>query len=241
MISSYLPASYKETPIYERSCFSTFMMGRVLELSTLLCKAVFEMYDVNRVLLPPSTITKVAKRQVAHVVSSLLPDEGVNRQTHKGHSRRSSELASLDGSPFSRLDPGTTPDTSLLETPTSLGSVLGFETKRYRPVPPLPVASNLYNTEFPVSHKHANPTSSTCTRRPGGSPACGNSGEFPLQKSRRSCPKSAPLWQSAPPPPSAACRIPCAGIATCSAREPERPNRTRAIRARGSHSPSAPL
>lgn len=51
MISSYLPASYKETPIYERSCFSTFMMGRVLELSTLLCKAVFEMYDVNRVLL----------------------------------------------------------------------------------------------------------------------------------------------------------------------------------------------
>lgn len=193
MISSYLPASYKETPIYERSCFSTFMMGRVLELSTLLCKAVFEMYDVNRVLLPPSTITKVAKRQVAHVVSSLLPDEGVNRQTHKGHSRRSSELASLDGSPFSRLDPGTTPDTSLLETPTSLGSVLGFETKRYRPVPPLPVASNLYNTEFPVSHKHANPTSSTCTRRPGGSPACGNSGEFPLQKSRQSCPKSAPL------------------------------------------------
>ena len=219
----------------------TFVMNRVLELSTLLCKAVFEIYDVNRVLLPSSTISRVVKKQVAHVVSSLLPDEGTTRQTHKGHSRRSSELTSLDGSPYNRFDQGTTPDTSLLETPTSLGSVLGFETKRYRPVPPLPVTSNLYNTECSVSHKHINSTSLTCTLRPGDSPTSGNNGAFPLQKSRRSCPKSALLWQSSPPPPSATCRILCVGIATYSAREQARPNRTHAIRERCSRFPSVPL
>ena len=121
-----------------------------MELSTLLCKAVFEMYDANRVLLPTSTITKVVRKQVQHVVSSLLPNETGNRQLRKTNSKRSSEVVSHDGSPFSRIDQGNTPNTSLLETPTSLGAVLGYENKRYRPMPPLPVASAMYTNEYPV-------------------------------------------------------------------------------------------
>ena len=122
----------------------------VLELSTLLCKAVLEMYDANRVLLPTSTITKVARKQVQHVVSSLVPNEGSNRQLRKTNSKRSSEVVSHDGSPFSRIDQGNTPNPSLLETPTSLGAVLGYENKRYRPMPPLPVASTMYTNEYSV-------------------------------------------------------------------------------------------
>lgn len=110
---------------------------RVFDLSNQLCKAVFEVvYEVNRVVLPLSVIRKEVQKQVSHVVRSLLPlemGERKGKQLKRGIS--GSEVSFLEGSPYSRNDTIAS-DTSVLGTPSSLGAVLGSESKRSRLVLP---------------------------------------------------------------------------------------------------------
>lgn len=93
-------------------------------------------YEVNRVVLPLSVIRKEVQKQVSHVVRSLLPLEMGER---KGKTLKrgisGSEVSFLDGSPYSRNDTIAS-DTSVLGTPSSLGAVLGSESKRSRLVLP---------------------------------------------------------------------------------------------------------
>lgn len=114
---------------------------RIIDLSTQLCKAVLEtFYDIQKVVLPSATISKEVKKQVRHVVNSLILPDSTDHPVLSRRSSRLSELSSLmDASPFSVRDQGTTPDTSLLGTPSSLSTILGHDSKRFRPVPPLPM------------------------------------------------------------------------------------------------------
>ena len=114
-------------------------MNRIIDLSTQLCKAVLEtFYDIQKVVLPSTTISKEVKKQVRHVVNSLIPPESTDRPS-LSRSSRLSEFSLVDGSPFSVRDQGTTPDTSLLGTPSSLSTFLGHDSKRFRTIPPLPM------------------------------------------------------------------------------------------------------
>lgn len=50
--------------------------NRIVDLSTQLCKAVLEtFYDIQKVVLPSATISKEVKKQVRHVVNSLIPPD----------------------------------------------------------------------------------------------------------------------------------------------------------------------
>ena len=114
--------------------------NRIVDLSTQLCKAVLEtFYDIQKVVLPSATISKEVKKQVRHVVNSLIPPASTDRPNLSRRSSRLSEFSLVDGSPYSIRDQGTTPDTSLLGTPSSLSTFLGHDSKRFRPIPPLPM------------------------------------------------------------------------------------------------------
>lgn len=90
------------------------------------------MYEVNRVVLPLSVIRKEVQKQVLHVVRSLLPFEmGEKKGKQLKRMLSGSEVSFVEGSPYSRNDTIAS-DTSVLGTPSSLGAVLGSDSKRSR-------------------------------------------------------------------------------------------------------------
>lgn len=89
-------------------------------------------YEVNRVVLPLSVIRKEVQKQVLHVVRSLLPFEmGEKKGKQLKRMLSGSEVSFVEGSPYSRNDTIAS-DTSVLGTPSSLGAVLGSDSKRSR-------------------------------------------------------------------------------------------------------------
>lgn len=119
-----------------------------MELSLSLVHAVFEtLYDIQKVTLPASTIEKEVKKQVHHVISSLIPKETITTTTAtattaSSRSRRNSHISerssAVDASPFGR-DHGNLSDTSLLGTPSSVSSFFTHDSKRTRTLPSLPL------------------------------------------------------------------------------------------------------
>ena len=123
-----------------------------MELSLSLVHAVFEtLYDIQKVTLPASTIEKEVKKQVHHVISSLIPKETIMTTTTtttataittSSRSRRNSYISErssvVDASPFGR-DHGNISDTSLLGTPSSVSSFFTHDSKRTRTLPSLPL------------------------------------------------------------------------------------------------------
>lgn len=119
-----------------------------MELSLSLVHAVFEtLYDIQKVTLPASTIEKEVKKQVHHVISSLIPKETITTTTAtattaSSRSRRNSHISErssvVDASPFGR-DHGNLSDTSLLGTPSSVSSFFTHDSKRTRTLPSLPL------------------------------------------------------------------------------------------------------
>lgn len=92
-------------------------------------------------VLPSVTVAREARKQVTHVVSSLLPAETdaslrIAVRTRRGN--RLTEVSSLVESPFSSREVAATPETSLMGTPSSLSMVLGNESKRLKSLPALP-------------------------------------------------------------------------------------------------------
>lgn len=116
--------------------------GRILDLSTRLTQAVCEtFFDLHAMALPSVTVAREARKQVTHVVSSLLPAETdaslrIAVRTRRGN--RLTEVSSLVESPFSSREVAVTPETSLMGTPSSLSMVLGNESKRLKSLPALP-------------------------------------------------------------------------------------------------------
>lgn len=128
------------------------LMNRVWNLSMSLCQTVLDtLYDIHRSVLPSSLFAKEARKHVSYVVSCLLPNESMERSRTSKRSRLSDIASFMDASPYSRNEAGQTPDTSLLGTPSSLGTALGLESKRQRYLPTLPQAptpeTNLVNFE----------------------------------------------------------------------------------------------
>lgn len=75
--------------------------NRIVDLSTQLCKAVLEtFYDIQKVVLPSATISKEVKKQVRHVVNSLIPPDSTDRPNLSRRSSRLSEFSLVDGSPI---------------------------------------------------------------------------------------------------------------------------------------------
>ena len=119
-------------------------MSRVYDLSMMLCQTVIDtLYDIHRDLLPSSLFAKEAKKHVTHVISSLLPNEGLEKRSSRRTSRISDVISFLDASPYSRNDTVQTPDTSLLGTPSSFNTSTGVDFKRQRMLPPLPHTPSL--------------------------------------------------------------------------------------------------
>lgn len=115
--------------------------ARILDLATQLTRAVCEtFFDLRAMVLPSMTVAREARRQVQHVVSSLVPAETDTSIRIAVNARRASRLteASLAESPFSSREVAGTPETSLMGTPSSLSVVLGHESKRLRSLPSLP-------------------------------------------------------------------------------------------------------
>lgn len=131
-----LPSSYLETPIYEKLLYETTIIYRVWNLSTSLCWTVIDtLYDARSSYPSSSDILREAKKHVTHVVSSLLPNETLPVLTSRRSSRLSETSLMLDSSPYTTRSEA---ETSVLDTPCSLGSTLGLETKRQRVLPQLP-------------------------------------------------------------------------------------------------------
>lgn len=111
-------------------------------MSTQLTHAVCEtFFDLHAMVLPSVTVAREARKQVQHVVRSLIPNEGDSSIRIAVKARRGvrmSEVASLVESPFSSREVAATPETSLMGTPSSLSVVLGNESKRLKSLPSLP-------------------------------------------------------------------------------------------------------
>ena len=94
------------------------------------------LYDLHKTTLHSSTIEREVKKHVHHVVTSLIPNESARDQS-KRSSYISERSSLLEASPFGR-DPNLLSESSLLGTPSSIGTMITRETKRVRTLPSLP-------------------------------------------------------------------------------------------------------